>query len=105
MVEDDLALLARPQHIDYCAVEYERGDTRRVRHTIVPRKISLAGKLDRIAQIRAEFARCPGAAALSFHGDIKARLIDAQSPLARNVGSEIRRKPKGIVQLENGLPR
>ncbi len=86
MVEDDLALLARPQHIHHCAVEYQSGDARRVRHTIVARKISLAGKLDRIAQIRPEFTRCPGAAPLSFHGGIKARLIDAQSPLARNVG-------------------
>src|SRR5882757_1112497 len=57
VVENNLALLSRSQHIDHGAIEYERRDPRVVRKTVITGKIRLAGKPDRITHIGAKLAR------------------------------------------------
>ena len=105
VVQHNLAFLARPQHIDHCAIENQRGDPRRVRYSIVAREIGLPGQLDRVAQIRTELARRARPAALRVHGGIEARLIDAQASLARHVGGQIGWKSIGVIKTEHRFAR
>ena len=88
------------------AVENQRRDARRRRPVDRSREKSVfAGELDRVAQVHAELARGPRAAALRRHGGVEARLVDREAALARHVGGQIERKAVGVVQPEHRLAR
>src|SRR3984957_15901712 len=105
VVKNNLAFLTRPQHIDHRAIEYERGNPRSASHSGTAGETGLAGQLDRLAQISAEFARCLGSAALRFHGNVECRLIDGETSFTCDVGGQIRGKSIGIVKLEYRFAR
>src|SRR5690348_2663068 len=104
-IEDHLAFLPAMQLIDGAA-SLEQGDHSALRFETL---VALEGRA-RIhcraaAHVDPELARLLRAAALLLHRRVESRLVDGEAALARDVGSQVRRKAVGVVKLEDGLAR
>ena len=106
MIEHHLAFLARRAYASTTAPSTISAVTRPVScEPIVAGKIRLAGQLDRVAQLGAEFAGGARAAALRLHGRVEARLIDREAALARHVRRQVEREAIGVVESKHRFAR
>ncbi len=104
-IENDLALLACDQPVNECARFEKRDDVALRLETVI--SLEQGARIDcrTAAKIDTELAGFLRAPALFVHRRIESRLIDFESTLAGNVGSQVGRKSVGVVQFEDDFPR
>ena len=102
-IEDDFALLAGVQHLDFLAVLEQRDDLADIRHALVAEEAGLAFELDARGHVHLEVAAATRTFALALHGSLVAFHVDLEAALARDVGGEVGGEAVGVVQLEDGL--
>src|SRR5688572_18122169 len=105
VIEHDLAGIASVQYFHALFAFEQRHDRTAIDQAVITAEVGLALERHACAQVDAELTGSACTFALCFHRSFEARLIDGQTTLAGDVGSEINWESERVVQLEYGVAR